>query len=667
MDNQIREKNQEGREIRNKIARNKGVKTFSEYNNKYKRANSYIFCLVHLVFTATLIVLQWMAMAKTISLFSANNEIYFMEPKDVREIYTRTRCDPCADDPPDDDFHDNPVHDIPDPEPDPTICGESKPECTEHKIEDSFVLDNSVYCFANSFTFTLNTSFSLRDMQGKTLLRIVRPPYYDDNRLVRKGNDHCVEGGAKSHLGNHGWGNDDWRTLGFKSLQYFFVASTSIMIFYDAMKAFNVACPRTKGKGLCCRKPYMVVVNKLQCYVTDRGYRRRYDGIDWDAVINECVNILSKAWHIFVYVFVYYPLNFVTSVLMNPGRTISTADSVEVTEVENYEFLITSIDVMNCYFMAQFFFFSAFFWVITHPKVLQCIFPCAPKCFLDFCRLLAITVMAVSFVVYAAVIAILYFAMLGRIQILHIFFGFNFNFKFPSTNIRFVASIMITIGVLRFTEAVARAYSAYKKYKKKIKIRNIIENLSGFEEKGIEKKVIENLSSVEEKHMDFFVRLVYHYSNAKMTFYAHMKILSKNKDFYYLGSQYTGDQATVFFVVLRFKRAYTREEVEDLLFPPEHESSRPRPKITFSFDEALDFKFDNAAAEQKAIMSKPHIVHVEEQVFRPFCFHRWFLKKFNTKDYQRRGTKEKQEETIKYDREENLKNIGNNIVEVEMV
>ena len=68
MDNQIREKNQEGREIRNKIARNKGVKTFSEYNNKYKRANSYIFCLVHLVFTATLIVLQWMAMAKTIAI-----------------------------------------------------------------------------------------------------------------------------------------------------------------------------------------------------------------------------------------------------------------------------------------------------------------------------------------------------------------------------------------------------------------------------------------------------------------------------------------------------------------------------------------------------------------------------------------------------------------------
>jgi len=728
MEERIREKVNDGRELRNKVAKNTGVKAVRKSSNEDKRAKSCWSRCFQFAYTLTLIVLQFMAMAKTLSLFTANNEIYFLEPKYIQRPSDEPTAaddmmppegDPCADPSTapsnctglsplilscDGDYPpgyeqlyceacpsnctapenpDDPANPAPEAGPqDLKECYGRDPRCgdeTDIDYIDYYVLDNSVYCFVESFTFELKPGVSLDDMQGKTLLRIVRP-LYDANRQgqVRTVDDYCVDGTEGRGLGNSGWGNDYWRTSGFKSLQLFFVMSTSIMMFYDLMKACNIVCPRTKGKGGCCRQPYTDVVGTLQHSITDRGYRRRYDGIDWDMVINECENILSKAWHTFIYVFVYYPLNFVTSALMSPGSRISTAGSPEVAEVESYEFLMTMIVVMNYYMFAQSFFFPAFFWYTC----------CSPS---DFILRAAIAVMAVSFVAYAVVIVILYCAALGKIQILHIFFGFNFNFEFPSPSLRWVGSLVIAIGVLRFAEAVVHVYYQWKKLKTNIKVRkgikalssdegkqiaaNVITELSSGEGKQNATKVIEALPGDEGKYMDFFVRLVYDISsvkpkksNAKMSFSAHMKFLSKNRDFYYLGS-HTSDQAddTVFFVVLKFKRPYTRKEVETLLVPPKNKSSSLCPKITFSFDEAHDFKFDNVAAEQKAMMSKPHIVHVKEQVFRPFCFDRWLIKKLNTKDFQRKKTEENQEKAVKYEREENFENDDNEMGDVEMV
>ena len=63
-------------------------------------------------------------------------------------------------------------------------------------------------------------------------------------------------------------------------------------------------------------KPVFIAVNKVDNYFTLRGYRRRYADLDWDEIINKLIDLLSKIFHIFIYVLVYYPLNFVTSCLV---------------------------------------------------------------------------------------------------------------------------------------------------------------------------------------------------------------------------------------------------------------------------------------------------------------------------------------------------------------
>ena len=101
-----------------------------------------------------------------------------------------------------------------------------------------------------------------------------------------------------------------------------------------------------------------------------------------------------------------------------------------------------------------------------------------------------------------------------------------------------------------------------------------------------------------------------------------------------------------------------REEVETLL----NQKQGPlRPKITFIFD--------NAAAEQKAIMSKPHKIHVEEQTFRPSFFDRWFWKIINKEFYKKKGVKEEKEENNyiggeKKNKKKNKSNNENNGVEM---
>ena len=342
-----------------------------------------------------------------------------------------------------------------------------------------------------------------------------------------------------------------------------------------------------------------------------------------------------------------------TSCLLNSGPKISIS-GVEVTEVESYGFFMTMLTVMNVYFIAQFCFSGAGFWVITHPKVLRCVIPCASKCFLDFCYIVAIMTMSLFFVTYVVIILIMYFASLGQIQLLNIMFGFNFNFNFPSINIQFLAIIMCTIGILRFIEVIVRLY---------IQRLRMIKS----------RKDTKELTEIENKYMDFFVRLEYDMydrnndvnktndfkldgkpnvkndnSYVKETFYAHMKMLSKNKDFHYLASCTNDQQAgdANFVIILKFKREYMREEVETLL----NQKQGPlRPKITFIFD--------NAAAEQKAIMSKPHKIHVEEQTFRPSFFDRWFWKIINKEFYKKKGVKEEKE-----DKKNSEKEVENNYI-----
>eukprot|EP00942_MAST-04A_sp_MAST-4A-sp1_P006198 g6198.t1 len=533
-------------------------------------------------------------MAKTISLFTANAEVQYIAPKDVSLVHSvanQPTIDPDTmvpaeheDDQQEADYNQTVVdpgvgynqtvvdpgvggpeenHDDPDV---PTVAttgptgptaevdlapiciniyghilgGLFQEECKETPSLPSNI-NNELYCFTSVFTFTLNPELKLNEMQDRTLLKIVRPRKEQfsasDTSFINRDDTHCIMG-EEQFLGNHGWGGDTWKALGFKSLQFFFISSSIILLCYDGIKACNFACPRG-------HKPQIIAVNKVDNYFTLRGYRRRYADLDWDEIINKLIDLLSKIFHIFIYVLVYYPLNFVTSCLLNSGPKISIS-GVEVTEVESYGFFMTMLTVMNIYFIAQFCFSGAGFFVITHPKALRCVIPCASKCFLDFCYIVAIMTMSLFFVTYLTEIENKYMDFFVQLE-----------------------------------------YDMYDR-------NTDVNKMNDFKLDG--KPNVKNDNSY-----------------VKETFYAHMKMLSKNKDFHYLASCTNDQQAgdANFFIILKFKREYMREEVETLL----NQKQGPlRPKITFIFD--------NAAAEQKAIMSKPHKIHVEEQTFRPSFFDR---------------------------------------------